>query len=155
MEVNHGKDSVEIVNWHYLDDTALRQKERQAVREGGLILTLESAAGDTQNGLSSEGKGTTKAAAVQEKRRKVEPEQPLGGLFAGLFDEPKDNGLQGNDEAVRTKTVPADNSGQQQGLRGGERAPRKAAAQKVEDLTEDEEDKALAKIGLCPLDFMD
>ena len=26
---------------------------------------------------------------------------------------------------------------------------------KVEDLTEDEEDKALAKIGLCPLDFMD
>ena len=26
---------------------------------------------------------------------------------------------------------------------------------KVEDLTEDEEDKALAKMGLCPLDFMD
>ena len=26
---------------------------------------------------------------------------------------------------------------------------------KVEDLTEDEEDKALAKIGLSPLDFMD
>ncbi len=26
---------------------------------------------------------------------------------------------------------------------------------KVEDLTEDEKDKALAKIGLCPLDFMD
>ena len=129
LEVSHGKDSVEIVNWHYLDDTALRQKERQAVREGGLILTLESAAGDTQNGLSSEGKGTTKAAAVQEKRRKVEPEQPLGGLFAGLFDEPKDNGLQGNDEAVRTEAVPTDRSGQQQGLRGGERTTRKAAAQ--------------------------
>lgn len=26
---------------------------------------------------------------------------------------------------------------------------------KVEDLTEEEEDKALAKMGLCPLDFMD
>ena len=26
---------------------------------------------------------------------------------------------------------------------------------KAEDLTEEEEDKALAQIGLCPLDFMD
>lgn len=26
---------------------------------------------------------------------------------------------------------------------------------RVEDLTEDEEDKALRKMGLCPLDFMD
>ena len=26
---------------------------------------------------------------------------------------------------------------------------------KVEDLTEDEEDRALARLGLCPLDFMD
>ncbi len=26
---------------------------------------------------------------------------------------------------------------------------------KVEDLTEDEKDKALATLGLCPLDFMD
>ena len=29
------------------------------------------------------------------------------------------------------------------------------AIDKRADLTEDEEDKALAKIGLCPLDFMD
>ncbi len=129
LEVSHGKDNVEIFNWHYLDDTALRQKERQAVKEGGLILTLESAAGDTQNGLSSGSKDTTKSADVQEKRRKVEPEQPLGGLFAGLFDEPKDNGLQGNDDAVRTEAVPTDRSGQRQGLRGGERTTRKAAAQ--------------------------
>ncbi len=129
LEVSHGKDNVEIVNWHYLDDKTLKRKERQAVREGGLILTLESAAANTQNGLSSGGKGTTKSADVQEKGRKVEPEQPLGGLFAGLFDEPKDNGLQRNDDAVRTETVPTDRSGQQQGLRGGERTTRKTAAQ--------------------------
>lgn len=53
LEVNHGKDNVEIINWHYLDDKALKQKERLAVKEGGLILTLESAVGDTLNGLSS------------------------------------------------------------------------------------------------------
>lgn len=129
LEVSHGKDNVEIVNWHYLDDKTLKRKERQAVREGGLILTLESAAANTQNGLSSGSKGTTKSADVQEKGRKVEPEQPLGGLFAGLFDEPKDNGLQRNDDAVRTEAVPTDRSGQQQGLRGGERTTRKAAAQ--------------------------
>lgn len=63
-------------------------------------------------------------------KRKVKPEQPVGDLFAGLFDEQKENGLLRNDDAVRTETVPTDNSGQQQGLRGGERAPRKAAAQK-------------------------
>lgn len=68
--------------------------------------------------------------ASEVKTSKVKPEQPVGDLFAGLFDEQKENGLQRNDDAVRTETVPTDNSGQQQGLRGGERAPRKAAAQK-------------------------
>ena len=71
-----------------------------------------------------------KPASKKKATKKVKPEQPVGDLFAGLFDNTSDNGLQGNDEAVRTETVPADNSGQQQGLRGGERAPRKAAAQK-------------------------
>ena len=89
-------------------------------------------------------------------KKKVKPEQQVGNLFAGLFDEPKEeNGLQRNDDAVRTEAVPTDNRGQQQGLRGGESTTRKAAAQEVEDLTEDEEDKALAQIGLSPLDFMD
>ncbi len=72
LEVSHGKDNVEIVNWHYLDDTALRQKERQAVREGGLILTLASAAGDTQDGLSSGGKGSNKSAGTQMKQNKAD-----------------------------------------------------------------------------------
>ena len=65
LEVNHNKDNVEIVNWHYLDDATLERKKRQAVREGGLILTLESAAANTQNDLSSESKGTEQSSGVQ------------------------------------------------------------------------------------------
>lgn len=67
LEVSHLKDNIEIVNWHYLDDATLKQKEKQAVAEGGLILTLESAAGDTHNGLSSEDKGSKLSAENQEK----------------------------------------------------------------------------------------
>ena len=63
-------------------------------------------------------------------KKKVKPEQQVGNLFAGLFDEPKEeNGLQRNDDAVRTEAVPTDNRGQQQGLREGESTTRKAAAQ--------------------------
>lgn len=61
--------------------------------------------------------------------KKVKPEQQVGDLFAGLFDKSSNNGLQGNDEAVRTEAVPADNSGQQQGLRESQGNPRKTAAQ--------------------------
>ena len=72
-----------------------------------------------------------KAAAKRKaSKKKVKPEQQVGNLFAGLFDEPKEeNGLQRNDDAVRTETVPTDNRGQQQGLRGGESTTRKAASQ--------------------------
>ena len=71
-----------------------------------------------------------KPASKKKATKKVKPEQPVGDLFAGLFDNTSDNGLQGNDEAVRTETVPADHSGQQQGLRESQGSPRKAAAQK-------------------------
>lgn len=81
---------------------------------------------------------TTPASTEQPKpamkkkasKKKVKPEQQVGNLFAGLFDEPKEeNGLQRNDDSVRTEAVPTDNRGQQQGLRGGESTTRKAAAQ--------------------------
>ena len=36
LEVNHNKDNVEIVNWHYLEDDTLEQKKRQAINEGAL-----------------------------------------------------------------------------------------------------------------------
>lgn len=81
---------------------------------------------------------TTPASTEQPKpamkkkasKKKVKPEQQVSNLFAGLFDEPKEeNGLQRNDDAVRTEAVPTDNRGQQQGLRGGESTTCKAAAQ--------------------------
>lgn len=69
------------------------------------------------------------ATKKKTSKKKVKPEQTVGNLFAGLFDETKENGLQRNDDAVRTEAVPTDNRGQQQGLRGGKSTTRKAAAQ--------------------------
>ena len=65
LEVSHNKDNVEIVNWHYLDDATLERKKRQAVREGGLILTLESAAANTHNDLSSTSEDTANSTELQ------------------------------------------------------------------------------------------
>ena len=70
VEVNQNKDNVEIVNWHYLDDATLKQKERQAVKEGGLILTLESAAGNTLDRLSSTGKDTETSGNGNQSSKK-------------------------------------------------------------------------------------
>lgn len=70
-----------------------------------------------------------KPASKKNATKKVKPEQPVGDLFAGLFDNTSENGLQGNNESVRTETVPADNSGQQQGLRESQGSHRKTAAQ--------------------------
>lgn len=58
LEVDNRKDNCEIINWHYLRDETLKQKERQAEREGGRILTLswDNAVGNTSRGLSSVGK---------------------------------------------------------------------------------------------------
>ena len=76
--------------------------------------------GNSQNNQEDQKEKTTK---------KVKPEQQVGDLFAGLFDKSSDNGLQGNDASIRTEAVPADHSGQRQGLRGSQGSPRKTAAQ--------------------------
>lgn len=65
LEVSQSKEYSEIVNWHYLNDEQLQQKERQAIREGGLILTLASAAGNTPNNLSSDDKGNENSAVAK------------------------------------------------------------------------------------------
>ena len=85
--------------------------------------------GGVQPTSSEEPADKPKPASKKNATKKVKPEQPVGDLFAGLFDNTLDNGLQGNDEAVRTETMPADNSGQQQGLRESQGSPRKTAAQ--------------------------
>ena len=70
-----------------------------------------------------------KPASKKKATKKVKPEQPVGDLFAGLFDNTSDNGLQGNDDAVRAQGVQTDAGGQQQGLRESQGSPRKTAAQ--------------------------
>ncbi len=71
VEVNENKDNVEIVNWHYINDDAIERKKKQAIREGGLILTLESAAADTSNFLPSADKGTINLRNTNELGEKI------------------------------------------------------------------------------------
>ena len=83
---------------------------------------------------NSHGKGIGNSQNKQEDQKekttkKVKPEQQVGDLFAGLFDKPSNNGLQGNDASIRTEAVPADHSGQRQGLRGCQGNSRKTVAQ--------------------------
>ena len=79
IEVNNNKDNYEIVGWHYLDEEALQQKRNQAVREGGLILTIPqigSAAGNApENSKASGSKGSEKSEAVQENSQLSQIEQ--------------------------------------------------------------------------------
>lgn len=98
--------------------THIKAEVARRVKDGGIQPTSSEKAADKP-----------KPASKKKATKKVKPEQPVGDLFAGLFDNTSDNGLQGNDEAVRTETVPADNSGQQQGLRESQGSPRKTAAQ--------------------------
>ena len=98
--------------------THIKAEVARRAKDGGIQSTSSEKAADKPKPVSK-----------KKANKKVKPEQPVGDLFAGLFDNTSDNGLQGNDEAVRTETVPADNSGQQQGLRESQGSPRKTAAQ--------------------------
>ena len=98
--------------------THIKAEVARRAKDGGIQPTSSEKAADKPKPVSK-----------KKATNKVKPEQPVGDLFAGLFDNTSDNGLQGNDEAVRTETVPADNSGQQQGLRESQGSPRKTAAQ--------------------------
>nr|UWG21368.1 MAG: ddrB-like ParB superfamily domain protein [Bacteriophage sp.] len=104
------------------------QKAERIAKEAREKKAVKAASEPTTNPASTE--QPKPAMKKKASKMKVKPEQQVGNLFAGLFDEPKEeNGLQRNDDAVRTEAVPTDNRGQQQGLRGGESTTRKAAAQ--------------------------
>ena len=120
---------------------AKAERDKKAAEEADIMATdlpepaknkavkaLHGSASMTDNAALAEAQ--RQVAKKKASKKKVKPEQQVGNLFAGLFDEPKEeNGLQRNDDAVRTEAVPTDNRGQQQGLRGGESTTRKAAAQ--------------------------
>lgn len=76
IEVNNNKDNYEIVGWHYLDEEALQQKRNQAVREGGLILTIPqsgSAAGNApENSKASGNKNKKTSAETSQERQKTD-----------------------------------------------------------------------------------
>ena len=67
IEVNPTKEQLEIVNWHYLSGETLERKKRQAIKEGGRILTLseDNAAADTHDDLSSGRKDNALSADKQ------------------------------------------------------------------------------------------
>ena len=115
----------------YFYEDGINEDAVAALPEGIHIkddVTRRSENGGVQHTASEKPVGKPKSAA-QKTTKKVKPEQSVGDLFAGPLDNTSDNGLQGNDDAVRTETVPADNSGQQQGLQESQGSPRKRAEQ--------------------------
>lgn len=135
LDKEYGDDKV--MGTHIKAEVAKRENE--GIFKKAERIASEAKAEREKKAAEAETKPTTTSAPAEQpkaaakrkaSKKKVKPEQQVGNLFAGLFDEPKEeNGLQRNDDAVRTETVPTDNRGQQQGLRGGESATRKAAAQ--------------------------
>lgn len=96
LEVNRGKDNVEIVHWHYLDDRGIEKIKRQASREGGQILMLPSASGEVEEagalssrtaslsqGKGSENVGDTKSDPSREVTDRgdqvTDPARVVGG----------------------------------------------------------------------------
>ena len=138
IRIDTGQAPVMWVNAH---PDQLRHKAQTEPQNEDIFQKAERIAKETREKKAAKAASeptTTPASTEQPKpamkkkasKKKVKPEQQVGNLFAGLFDEPKEeNGLQRNDDAVRTEAVPTDNRGQQQGLRGGESTTRKAAAQ--------------------------
>lgn len=115
----------------YFYEDGINEDAVAALPEGIHIkddVTRRSENGGVQHTASEKPVGKPKSAS-QKTTKKVKPEQSVGDLFAGPLDNTSDNGLQGNDDAVRTETVPADNSGQQQGLQESQGSPRKRAEQ--------------------------
>ena len=138
IRIDTGQAPVMWVNAH---PDQLRHKAQTSPQNEDIFQKAERIAKEAREKKAAKAASeptTTPASTEQPKpamkkkasKKKVKPEQQVGNLFAGLFDEPKEeNGLQRNDDAVRTEAVPTDNRGQQQGLRGGESTTRKAAAQ--------------------------
>ena len=53
LEVNEGKDNIEIVGWHYIDEGGIERLERQAEREDGQLLILTSDESEAAEALST------------------------------------------------------------------------------------------------------
>lgn len=98
LEVDNSKENCEIVNWHYLSGETLARKKRQAIKEGGRILTLSenNVAADTHDGLPSDDKGNTLSTDKQTESAEssdgytIEPRKDTrdnSDIFAVKFEE--------------------------------------------------------------------
>ena len=145
IEVNHNKDNTEIVNWHYLDDVALEQKKRQAVKEGGLILTLESAAGNTHNNLSSESKDTKSKAEGQEKSeesKETSLSEQISTASAEVNTDPTDAQKSNEDKGEESKADGEKGKGEKiedvgEKIEGARKDALKKIAESMEQATEE------------------
>lgn len=137
LEVNPTKEYLEIVNWHYIGGEALARKKRQAVKEGGRILTLQvsNAAAYTHDELSYDGKGNNKTSnnkrdekidvrarteGTERGGQQPRPNEPLGE-GAKHEDERTDGGRmaqRGGEHSVPDTGRGAGVSGQHQSERG-------------------------------------
>ena len=89
VEVNESKDNIEVVNWHYISGEAIERKKRQAQREGGLILTLESVAANTSSDLSSESKDNKNNSNEQATEGKTIFRKTSAGFDALAYAQQK------------------------------------------------------------------
>ena len=116
---------------------AKAEREKKAAEEADIMATdlpdtakekavkaLHGSASMTDNAALAEAK--RQLAKKKASKKKVKPEQQVGDLFAGLFDEQKDNGTENNDSsspsqtvagAERTDTVGVDEAGTDGGKR--------------------------------------
>lgn len=67
LEVNHGKDNIEVVHWHYLDGKGLEKIKKQAEREDGQLLILPSEKSEEAGALSSPTPGLPSGSEVTHK----------------------------------------------------------------------------------------
>ena len=116
---------------------AKAEREKKAAEEADIMATdlPEPAKEKAVKALHGSDSMTDNAALAEAKRRvakkktskkKVKPEQTVGNLFAGLFDETEENGTENNDSsspsqtmagAERTDTVGVDETGTDGGQR--------------------------------------
>ena len=138
LEVNHGKDNIEVVYWHYLDDRGLEKIRRQAEREDGQLLILPSVPTEEAGALSgptskspSDNKGnennrenqTGIFEAAEQAAQKVQEEREIA--------EGKLPGTSTDSSSVTEKTEKIEDYGEKIG--GAKKDRVKEAAKKLEE----------------------
>lgn len=89
LEVNHEKDNVEIVHWHFVDAEGLDRIKRQAEREGEHLLVLPSDISEEAGALPGR---TPDLTSVGKDSENLGNEQGNGEENAAMAPEPTEEG---------------------------------------------------------------